>query len=121
MITSWSNPVVFAHTGESFGLQQFSSVQITLHTAVQDLWLHFKRSPLMQNDAVQQQFTIYSHDFKTTKYYVEAKHYGRNISGNLKMWVLSTILCIKRKLPGLAKVSLMYFYPFVADYKIALV
>lgn len=37
------------------------------------------------------------------------------------MRVLNTILCIKMKLPALVKVSLMYFYPIVADYKILLV
>lgn len=44
-----------------------------------------------------------------------------NIPGNLKMWVLNTVLCIKMKLPALVRVSLMYFYPVVADYKILLV
>lgn len=37
------------------------------------------------------------------------------------MWVLNTVLCIKRELPALVKILLMHFYPIVDDYKIALV
>jgi len=37
-----------------------------------------------------------------------------NIPGNVKMWVLNTILRIKMELPALVKGFFMYFYPIVA-------